>query len=160
MLRRVAIIGAHDGDTIRDSSGQKYRLYGIDAPESKQEFGKQSADALRMFLTQHNNVVYVQDHGKEKYGRTLATFYTSANPDQDLQNLNYMLVANGYAWVYRFQNEERRRGRPIRPELDEYERAESDAQAARRGLWAYPNPERPQDYRRRTKRMKKPKVVL
>lgn len=148
-LRRVKIARVIDGDTIVDTSGMHYRLYGIDTPERKQEYGSQATDAVRLFLAQYKNLIYVQEHGLERNRRMLATFYASANPDQELQNLNYMLVARGHAWVYRIRKEEETRGVPLLPTLDQYVRAESEARESKTGLWAYENPERPQKYRRR-----------
>ncbi len=148
-LRRVKIARVIDGDTIVDTAGMHYRLYGIDTPERKQEYGSQSTDAVRLFLAQYKNLIYVQEHGLERNRRMLATFYTSPNPDQDVQNLNYMLVVQGHAWVYRIRGEEKTRGAPRIPHLDQYVQAEDDARESRRGLWAYKNPERPHDYRKR-----------
>lgn len=150
-MRRVKIVRVIDGDTVVDTSGLHYRLYGIDTPEKKQDYGSQATDALRLFLAQYNNLVYVQEHGFERNHRMLATFYTTANPDQDLQNLNYMLVAQGHAWVYRIRGEEKKRGAPHLPTLDQYGLAETNAREQGRGLWAYQNPERPHDYRKRMK---------
>lgn len=133
-----------------------YRLYGIDAPESKQEYGKQSTAAMSYLLSQLDNVVYVQSHGKEKYGRELATLFTTKYPDQDWQNLNYMMVALGHAWAYRLKEKEKRQGMPIRPALEQYEAKQIEARESRRGLWAQSNPENPQDYRRR-KRLRRPR---
>jgi micrococcal nuclease len=157
-MRRVKIARVIDGDTIVDTTGLHYRLYGIDTPEKRQDYGSQSTDALRLFLAQYNSVVYVQEHGFERNHRMLATFYTSPNPDQDLQNLNYMLVVQGHAWVYRIRGEEKKRGAPIRPTLDQYVLAETNAREQGRGLWAYRNPERPHDYRKRMREKHKRKV--
>lgn len=139
-----------DGDTVVGENEMHYRLYGIDTPEKKQEYGAEAASALSYLINQYKNVVYVQSHGTEKYGRTLATLFTTPNPDQDWQNLNYMMVALGNAWVYRVKGEEARRGAPVRPSLYQYEAIQSEAQKGRQGLWVQENPESPHDFRRRT----------
>ncbi len=41
------VCAVHDGDTLKLCNGQSIRLWGIDAPELKQPFGRQSRDYLR-----------------------------------------------------------------------------------------------------------------
>lgn len=142
-MKKIKIARVVDGDTVKDSEGNDYRLYGVDAPKKKQEYGKQAADVLNYFFSQHSNIVYLQNHGRDKRGRTLATLFTTNSPDQDWQNLNYMLIEMGYAWVYRFKKEETKLGSPIQPALDKYEIGMEKARQGRRGLWAEMNPESP-----------------
>ena len=50
------VVGITDGDTITvleaDKTEHKVRLMGIDAPESKQDFGNQSKQALSNYIYQ------------------------------------------------------------------------------------------------------------
>lgn len=147
-LRPIQVARVVDGDTVVDTDGQHYRLYGIDAPEKRQEYGPQASAALVYMLHQHHNVIYVQSHGRERYGRELATLYTVPRPQQDWQNLNFMLVLHGHAWVYRIRSEEAQRGQPVTPAtLDMYSAAEAFARETRHGLWAADAPIRPRDFR-------------
>lgn len=43
----ASVCSVHDGDTLRLCSGQRIRLFGIDAPELKQPFGRESGNYLR-----------------------------------------------------------------------------------------------------------------
>ncbi|MEH1010951.1 thermonuclease family protein [Campylobacter concisus] len=70
----------------------KIRLYGIDAPELKQPFGKASKRHLIDLIS--NKSLNINEKGKDKYGRTLAVLY---NGDQDI---NAQMVIDGYAWAY------------------------------------------------------------
>lgn len=146
LLERVQVVRVLDGDTVVDSSDQHYRLYGIDAPELKQPFGNKAKLRLQELLSEE---VFVQNHGVDKYGRILATLYSVAKPNKEWQNYNYVLVAQGYAWAYRFVKEEKRRGEPIVPALLKYDTAQEVAQTQKLGLWKNEQAERPQDYRRR-----------
>lgn len=49
------VCSVHDGDTFRLCNGQRIRVWGIDAPELKQPFGRQSRDFLSG-LVLHRNV--------------------------------------------------------------------------------------------------------
>ncbi|EHH5267192.1 thermonuclease family protein, partial [Escherichia coli] len=64
-----------DGDTITALDGQntsiKIRMYGIDAPESKQAFGQKAKQALSSAIAAQN--ITVIDHGPDIYGRMLGT---------------------------------------------------------------------------------------
>jgi micrococcal nuclease len=94
-----------DGDTfwINDGSqkGLKIRLIGIDAPESRNSwsketayFGKESADYLATLIAgQKVRLEYDVGH-LDRYGRTLAYVYL-----EDGTFVNASLVKNGYATV-------------------------------------------------------------
>ena len=146
-LQKVYVIDVHDGDTLTTQGGIKYRLYGIDAPELAQPDGAESGGTLLSLVEQNKYILYVQDHGLEIHRRHLATFYTVPVPEVPSQNINYLMVKRGEAWVYRFRNEEHRRHPPITPSLDVYEVAERQARLKRRGLWANPKAERPSEFR-------------
>lgn len=163
-LARKYIERIVDGDTVVTDDGEKYRLYGIDAPESKQEYGQISTAALASFIAESEGVVWVQYHGKEKYGRMLATLYSpftdTTNVNINPVNINYKMVLYGHAWAYRFKNEEHHKASP-QPNLDTYDSAETVARLTRLGLWSSLNndvmPERPSVYRRRIKKERKEK---
>ena len=90
------VVSVHDGGTLtfRSDEGQtlKVRLQGIDAPELKQPFGSRSRDELSALVK--GKPVTLVEHGRDKYGRTLA------NVMVDGVDANARQVATGMAWHY------------------------------------------------------------
>jgi len=130
------VVGASDGDTLqvlRDGRAVKVRLWGVDTPEKSQDFGK-AAKRFTLRATARKTV-RVEPRAIDRYGRTVALVTV------DGRLLNEALVNAGYAWVYRQYCEERAR-------CSRWQTLEARARAARRGLWAQPDPEPPWDYRR------------
>ncbi len=112
-----------DGDTI-EVHGQRMRLHGIDAPESRQlcrldgkpwQCGKDAANALADKIA--HRPVTCEDLGRDRYKRIIARCTVAG------EDLEKWMVANGWALAYR------------RYSLD-YVDEETDAQATRRGIWA------------------------
>nr|UGK56342.1 hypothetical protein [Escherichia coli] len=116
----------------------KIRLYGIDAPESKQAFGQKSKQALSAAIAAQN--ITVIDHGPDIYGRMLGTIWL------DGYDINASMVDSGYAWVYRFD------GNAIVPN---YLKFEASAQKAVKGLWVDPNPVAPREWRQQNQKPQK-----
>lgn len=87
-----------DGDTI-EIHGQRIRLEGIDAPESRQtcgggwRCGKDAAFALADRIG--TATVGCEVHGKDRYKRLLAVCYSGG------EDLNRWMVRNGWAVAYR-----------------------------------------------------------
>ena len=115
-----------DGDTI-EIAGKRIRLYGIDAPESRQtcvrdaktsRCGQEATWALSNRIG--SEIVACDDRGRDRYGRTIAVCRLggSAGPD-----LNAWMVEQGWALAYRRYSRD-------------YVAAEGAAQAAKRGLWS------------------------
>ncbi len=127
------MVGVTDGDTItvmHNGVGERIRLNGIDCPEKRQAFGnraKQFASALVFRKT-----VTVQDHGRDRYGRTIGEVIL---PDR--RKVNWELVKARFAWWYR----------KYAPDDGTLAQLEADAKAAKRGLWADPNPVPPWEWR-------------
>ena len=71
------VVGIADGDTItvlRDGHDQvKIRLYGIDASESGQPFGKASKQNLSSMV--HGQSVQVKVMDTDRYGRTVTRIF-------------------------------------------------------------------------------------
>ncbi len=112
-----------DGDTI-EVHGQRIRLHGIDAPESRQlcrldgkpwQCGKDAANALADKIARRP--VTCEDLGRDRYKRIIARCAVTG------EDLGAWMVLEGLALAYR------------RYSLD-YVDQEADAQAARRGIWA------------------------
>ena len=91
-----------DGDTIHLGK-IKYILYGIDAPETKQKCTRKNKDyscgveATRFlkFLIKDDKGVYCKKKDIDKYKRIVAVCYYNN------QNLNKLMVRNGWAIAYR-----------------------------------------------------------
>lgn len=114
------VIAVMDGDTVlvlRDGRKIKVRLLNIDAPESDQEFGKESRQALvnRVLKKQ----VHVHSQAVDSYGRMLAEISV------DGQSVNEEQVKSGMAWEYSHFHRNKR-----------YLSLNRQAQESRRGLWA------------------------
>jgi len=120
-----------DGDTIqiRDGSAEKtIRLVGIDTPElshKKREPSQPYAQAATKFLAGLvlNKTVEIKEYGQDRYGRTLAVVFLGG------KNVNLEMVKAGYAEVYR--------GTPAAGfDSAPYWKAEEEARAAKKGMWA------------------------
>ncbi|MBL7471362.1 thermonuclease family protein [Robertkochia sp. 1368] len=95
-----------DGDTFwidnGTEKGEKIRLIGIDAPESrnmfnikKEAFGKESSDYVKQLLQGKKVRLEYDVDRTDRYGRTLAYVYL-----EDGTFLNAHMVQQGYAMVY------------------------------------------------------------
>ena len=74
----------------------------------------------------------IETHGRDKHRRTLGTVF-----DGDL-NVNQELVKEGWCWWFR----------RFVPKDQTLKQLEQEAKAAKKGLWADPNPMHPWLYRR------------
>jgi len=75
-----------------DNVQRKIRVHGIDAPELGQPFGRVARDRLTDLLK--GKTVAVVRHGRDRYGRVLATI------DAGGQDVGRRLVTDGLAWHY------------------------------------------------------------
>lgn len=129
------VVGIADGDTFSCLSGKQsttVRLFGIDAPEKKQAYGKAAKQYLSSQI--YRKTVTVTSHGQDRYGRTLGLVVV------DGQAVNHEMVAAGYAWLYRQYTDD-----------TDWLRAEETARTAKTGLWADPHPINPADFRHQQK---------
>ena len=125
------VIKISDGDTIVLLSGKeqtKVRLFGIDAPELKQPYGKKSKQFLANLIA--GEVVEVEENGKDRYKRTIGSIYLNG------VDINAQMVANGYAWAYRKFSKK-------------YTAQESKARKQNLGLWRDKDPTPPWEWRNR-----------
>ena len=120
----ATVIRVSDGDTIvvrtADFEDIRIRLYGIDAPEANQPGGAEAAAALKPLQGQ---MVAVWEMDIDRYGRTVALV------EHEGRSVNLDLVAQGWAWYYPQYCKEQ-------PICDQIQKAEGEARAAKRGLWA------------------------
>ena len=130
------VVTIADGDTITvldaDKVQHKIRLTGIDAPEKAQAFGNKSKQALADMV--FGKDVQVEDHGKDKYKRTLGRVLVNGI------DANAEMVRQGYAWVYRKYSKN--------PDLL---RLEAEAREAKRGLWVDAEPVPPWEWRHKAR---------
>ncbi len=123
-----------DGDTLtlqtgESPSGLKVRLYGIDAPEKDQVFGRESGEWLRDAVLYRRVVVEPQD--RDRYGRLVGRVYV------DGREINLESVRSGMAWYY----EAYAKGDGA------FARAQEEARRAGRGLWRDRSPVPPWEHR-------------
>jgi endonuclease YncB( thermonuclease family) len=127
------VIRVKDGDSfIMRSGGLTYevRMYGIDAPELKQPYGKQSAKALRSYI-QNKNIKLIST-GDDHYGRMIGKAYI------DKAYINLKMVKQGHAHWYR----------KYAPKDKNLKEAEQSARKSKRGLWSRKNPVPPSKWRK------------
>jgi micrococcal nuclease len=120
-----------DGDTIELTSGHKVRISGIDAPESDQDGGTASTEELERLVDGKRVFISIVVPA-DKYGRTVAKVFTSGRDDVGLKQ-----VENGMAW-----HDEK-----YAPDDLELANAQSNAKLDARGLWQFPNPIPPAEFR-------------
>jgi endonuclease YncB( thermonuclease family) len=120
-----------DGDTLVVSRGEKLvtiRLWGVDAPERAQEWGK----AAKRFTTKWVGLqVRVRERDHDRYNRLVAEVWAKD------RCLNHELLKAGLGWWYRSL------AKSCRPCAE----AEEEARRKRRGLWSDPHPLAPWTWR-------------
>jgi len=127
------VVSVQSGDTLvvksPDNKEYRVRLIAIDAPELKQAYGDKAKAALSDLVL--NKEVRVETNSKDQYDRPLGVLLLGE------RNINRELVEEGWAWQFtRYDNS---------VELRE---AQERAKAAKKGLWADPNPISPWDFRK------------
>ena len=133
-----SVVKVSDGDTISvlDAAHHqaRVRLWGVDAPESKQAFG----EASRRHLAEHiaGKDVRLELHGRDRYGRVLAVVWLGD------ENENLMQVRDGYAWHYV----------AFAKKAKEYAAAEKSARELHLGLWSDAHPVPPWEWRKARRR--------
>jgi endonuclease YncB( thermonuclease family) len=136
----------YDGDTLRvycNAQESKIRFACIDAPEvnPQQEGGIAARDHLRSLLNQAGNQVKVNATDTDRYGRTVAELWMDRGNGWELVQLQQ--VRDGWVWANGKYKEDC-------PSWDAIARAEKEAKAARRGIWAG-NPIAPWEWRSRNR---------
>ena len=122
-----------DGDTFwidnGTEKGEKIRLIGIDAPESratgkkqKQYFGEEAKQYLTQLILNKEVRLGYDITKKDQYKRTLAYVYL-----KDGTFLNAHLIQNGYAIIMTIQ--------PNTKHADLFYKLQQEARENKRGLW-------------------------
>ncbi len=131
-----------DGDTITvmyHDLPLKIRLYGIDAPERGQDFGRRSKQFLADMVL--HRTVRVQFMGFDHYNRVIGVVSIGD------QNVNQAMVENGMAWVFKkYCND---------PYLTAWLALEDEARENAVGLWAHASPLPPWDHRQEKRKSRR-----
>lgn len=129
------VVGISDGDTITILTPAKQqiriRLWGIDSPESGQDFGQRAKQAASDLA--FGKEVAIQVRSKDRFGRTVGDVILPSG-----KSLNREMVRGGWAWWYK----------RFAPADRELARLEAEARTAKRGLWAGSNPIAPWEWRK------------
>ena len=131
------VTGIIDGDTIRvvrQGVIRRVRLWGIDAPEVHQPYGPSAKRFTRRLAG--GKLVSLQIRDIDRFGRLVAEVILA-----DGRNLNQEIVRAGFAWRYQYYA---RREQTLQS-------LETEARAARRGLWAARKPMPPWEFRKRAR---------
>jgi len=129
------VAGVIDGDSLKilqPGQGEvEVRLYGIDAPEFKQDFGRAAQKHLAALLSWQE--IEVETLDKDTYGRSVVVIRLGG------MNVNERMVRDGFAWVYRHYCRE--------PFCGNWLILESKAREEKRGLWQQGQPVPPWEFR-------------
>jgi len=129
------VVGISDGDTItvlQNKTQYKIRLFGVDTPESHQDFGTRAKQFTSDMAFKKE--VRVIPETTDRYGRTVGTVLIGT------VCLNEELVRSGFAWVYRQYC--------TKPECQNWLKLETEAKNGKKGLWAGKDPIPPWDFRK------------
>lgn len=126
------VIAVLDGDTVlvlRNNTPVKIRLADIDAPEKAQAYGLESKQSLSGMVLKKQISVNIQ--AADAYGRLVAHLAVGG------KSVNEEQVRRGMAWEYSNYHSNKT-----------YIALQSEAQQARRGLWAQTGPMPPWQWRK------------
>ncbi len=119
-----------DGDTIIANCGDaqqqlvNIRIWGIDAPEMKQEpWGKDAKKALeKIFFSNKHDTIILKIRDIDQYNRYVGQIFIN-NKEMDI---GLKMVSYGHAVVYRRYNNDR-----------QYQTEENRAKNAKKGIWRH-----------------------
>ena len=135
------VIKVIDGDSIkvRTAEGKEYEIQieGTDAPELKQEYGKESSEALKKMV--FDSDVRVSWKKKDNFDRPLAQVYRGD------KHINAEMISSANAWHFKRYNQSQ-----ALADL------EIQAKKEKKGLWKSENPIAPWDYRKENRAPDKP----
>lgn len=122
--QKLTVTEVTDGDTLKLSTGQTFRLYGVNAPEVKEPLFEE-AKAFTQNMVLNKEVTFEQEanYQEDKFGRTLGYLFVGG------VNLNVELVKNGLARVVLYEKRAKIKYQ------DELLSAENMAREKRVGVW-------------------------
>ncbi|EFV1646692.1 thermonuclease family protein [Campylobacter upsaliensis] len=106
----------------------KIRLYGIDAPELKQAYGKEAKEYLSALVLKQEVSLIIEN--KDKYERIVGTIFLKG------KDINKEMVKNGYAHAYESFSKK-------------YLAEQADAKMFKLGLWQDERVMSPSEFRRK-----------
>jgi len=133
------VVGVSDGDTIKvlnEGKEQKIRLYGVDTPEKKQDFGQKAKQFTSVMV--FGKTVEVDPVTTDRYKRTVGIVSIKG------KCLNEELIRSGFAWVYKQYCD--------KPMCKEWLKLEQAARHDKVGLWSMSSPVPPWEFRRSKKK--------
>ena len=132
------VVAIADGNTItilyRTNRQHRVRLAGIDAPERDQNFGSKSREHLAELLS--GKQVTIQYSKLDHYGRIIGKVLV------DGHDICLEQIKAGLAW-----HDKDYAGQQSAEDRQAYAKAEEEARAAKRGLWADKSPTPPWEFR-------------
>lgn len=142
------VVKVIDGDSIKIREDgvdvtHEVQIEGTDAPELKQAYGDESADALRKLVLERK--VRITWLKKDNFDRQLAQVYLDDPANDGENHINKIMIRDGHAWHFKRYNQSK-----------ELADLEEEARKAKRGLWATNNPQAPWDYRKENRSPDKP----
>ncbi|NLZ95210.1 MAG: thermonuclease family protein [Bacteroidales bacterium] len=134
----VKVVSISDGDTFRglteDNDEIKFRIFGIDAPERHQAFGKRSTQYLSKLI--FGETVGIKVESIDYFGRSVVWVYTPNGKDVSAE-----MLKGGMAWHFKKYDQSR-----------EYASLEKSARINGIGLWRDNKPTPPWEFRRNERR--------
>ncbi len=134
----ATIVRVIDGDTLiisQDKKNIRVRLYGIDTPEIKQDYGE-CASAFLKELLPVGSTIFLDIITVDFYKRSVAIVKL-----QDKRILQEILLQSGNAWLYKKYCSAQMR--------NAWQPLEDHAQKNKLGIFADPNAEPPWNWRRK-----------
>lgn len=143
--KKGKVIVVFDGDTIawvneENQDTLRIRLYGVDAPEKAQPFGKESKDFATTLCL--GKTVLFDSIDTDVFGRRLGKIITLEGVE-----LNQELLKNGLAWHFK------RYSKGSKDSLL-YTTLQKEAKQQKKGLWIQENPIAPWKYRSEIRHIK------
>lgn len=131
------VVKVSDGDTVTildsEKVQHKIRLYGIDTPEKKQDFGEAAREHLANLIA--GKEVYVLVYDIDRYGRNVGVI------QYETAIINAIMLKDGYAWLYEQYCK--------KPFCKSWQGLEEAAKLAKLGLWQNPESVPPWEWRRK-----------
>ncbi len=141
----VKVLMVSDGDTFFADDGKnktRVRVIGIYAPEPGQSGCEEAKKNLSDLLSGKKIVLkYSLNNLSDKQGFFLAKVFA------DGQDIALSSLKNGFAWRY-----EKDKYFLEKKDDEEYARAETEARAAKRGIWQNGKPQKPWEYKENLKK--------
>lgn len=138
LSQEVKLLEVVDGDTLLlevDRIKKHYAIYGIDAPEIGQFFGKDSKNYIENILSKSIYKIEVNSINASPV-RTVNIYYKENNYERDLACSS---IYKGFSFYDRM----------IKSNNDKYIGSEKMARKAKLGVWSKDNVEFPWDYRKK-----------